>query len=963
MVLYFFDGIKSLLEKADEIKLGDCLFVINEEECGFFVCKGRVHSEALEESLACYEIVKAIANNKKSCILCSLDLVKGRSGDILQIKYLADLFKLEEIQSLLDNAIRILSFSVDLWEMNVCLDLWKLVPINESKRFWLSASKTEEICFTSDVAYEKFSPVTFLPRTKEQNIETGYEIFTADSILGGRKYINGYTLERVDDGIKVIGTLGCKVFDIVYYYGIRNEIVGYRRDLGYMLIKSFGMSSFCKEMSLEVYHDVFRIVKDNNDNLGLLNRQIQYLKGKNDWSDMSYLGLGILLVTTSKSKELISIDTYPEKILSMVDMVSCEQFHKEVFLCTLRNGNQKLVNVRTHQQTNYDFLSHFERITENLICAKSKEQIWYIFRYDNISEYLYKSSSFPELNDESGELRMTLDKEFVYINLYGERISGVATNNTEKLISAVEKIKSIKKAQELEERLDIDVIALVNSNHIEKKVDVDGCQYFVLRKGTCNFQKNDRILWIVLNDSYVYYTTYSKVKTKYCFFVESKYSIRVDLDYSHMQYYFPLMFEVKQNLDIKFEIGKLLRNLWDSRRLNNPKIRKFYSFEEINAILTSEVLKKEEPLPLVENVNIDSNKEPIVESKTDLWQNDLFLKEIMIAYKKLCEIGFDEEHIYEALLMLYPMIEEKELQPHFGATLLGLRNELLELLGIPVAESDKNVLDKLDCDAIQLGTINYYRNIKGYTLELAIKCTIQDQARNLAYVASAKELEEKYKMISNRKQLIVNKRIQLIQEIVSYGLEREEQLGVIKGEDDSNDNNPVEFDFEEINNEVEKSRELVSKMKTLNRNGICMLNSNEIPILEFDKIYSQSLFHKKKMANYFVNNYYDKWNCVLIFVPKKRTADFDRQGTGIYEIIGEGNDKRLPQDFGTNANGKIRNQKINGKRILIFSSLNSEYCEFYDEVDYVDYLMIEDEDSVSKRKIINFRLKSKIRFI
>lgn len=960
MVIFFFDGIKSLLEKADEIKLGDCLFVANEEECGFFVCRGAVYSETMEESLACYEIVKAVAN-KNSCILCSIDLAQGRFGDIQQIKYLANLFELKEIQNLLDNAIRILSFSADLWEMDVWIGLWNLLPIENCKRFWLSEKETGKINFSSQMVSQKFSPVAFLPRTKEKYVETKYEIFTSDSILSGKKYINGYTLERVDNRIKVIGTLGSKVFDIVYFYDARKEVVGYNRDWGYMLIKSFDMSSFYKEMSLEVYHDGFRIVKDNNDRFGLLNKQLKFLKGKNNWSDMSYLSLGVLLVTTSKSKELISFDTFPEKIFSLVDMVSCEQFHKELFLCTLRNGNQKLVNVRSHLQTNYDFLCRFERITENLICAESKERFWYIFRCDNISKYLYKSSSFPELNSESGELRITSDDCSININLYGDRVIGVSTNdginkswNTTLVESKTENHEKVVCEKDI--RLDVNVIAFVDSSYMDKKVDATGCLYLTPRKTQFpnGFQKKHKVLWVIMGDTDIYYTTYSKIKAKHCFLVENKYCNKIVLD-RHMQSCFPLMFEVNRILGIRSEVRNLLCKLWESK-LNNPKKRIFFPSEEIDAILKSDTSQKEEHPPLVEDNNIDTKEEPSLESKSNLWQDDSFLTEIMIAYKKLLAIGFDEGHIYEALLMLYPTIEDKELQSHFGATLLELRNDILELLGVSVAESDKSVLNKLDCDTIQLGTINYYREIKGYTLELSVKCTIQDLARNLAYVASAQDLEKKFKMLVNREQMIINKRIQLIQEIISYGLEKEKQMDIKQIPDDSFDSNSVESDFDEINC-GDTVQELVPEIKTINRNGICMLNSNDIPILEFGKKYAQFNFHKKTM-----NNYYEKWNCVLIFLPYKKTVEFDRQGTGIYEIMGEGNDKRLSQNFGANANGKIKNQKINGKRILIFRSLDTEFCEFYDEVEYVTYSMKIDETSLSKREVIYFVLKSKLRF-
>ena len=204
MTIYFFDGIKSMLSKADEICIGDCLFVINEDKCGFFVCKGIICPDKLEESLSCHELVLTTIN-KSSCILCRIDPMKGRLGDILQISYLTSLFKLREIQDLVDNAKRILAYSADLWETEVWLKLWELSNI-DSKEFWHLNWEQENRSVSSEALFNKYSPVGFLPRIKDDKNGVKYETYTVDSLVGGRKYINGFTLEKRDNCIKVIGT-------------------------------------------------------------------------------------------------------------------------------------------------------------------------------------------------------------------------------------------------------------------------------------------------------------------------------------------------------------------------------------------------------------------------------------------------------------------------------------------------------------------------------------------------------------------------------------------------------------------------------------------------------------------------------------------------------------------------------------------------------------------------------------
>ena len=77
-----------------------------------------------------------------------------------------------------------------------------------------------------------------------------------------------------------------------------------------------------------------------------------------------------------------------------------------------------------------------------------------------------------------------------------------------------------------------------------------------------------------------------------------------------------------------------------------------------------------------------------------------------------------------------------------------------------------------------------------------------------------------------------------------------------------------------------------------------------------------------------------------------------------YDLIGQGNDSRFDQGFGSPANKDI---KDGIKRIFLFKNIDG--CTiFFDEVKYIDHSFVpEDEFDAKSRKLLKFNLRSLIR--
>lgn len=75
-----------------------------------------------------------------------------------------------------------------------------------------------------------------------------------------------------------------------------------------------------------------------------------------------------------------------------------------------------------------------------------------------------------------------------------------------------------------------------------------------------------------------------------------------------------------------------------------------------------------------------------------------------------------------------------------------------------------------------------------------------------------------------------------------------------------------------------------------------------------------------------------------------------------YELTGSGQDPRVHQTFGKNANEKVRSQRITGIRILVFYLDESEHFFFYDEVAYMSHRIVQSEKY--KNDVIVFKYRS-----
>ena len=136
--------------------------------------------------------------------------------------------------------------------------------------------------------------------------------------------------------------------------------------------------------------------------------------------------------------------------------------------------------------------------------------------------------------------------------------------------------------------------------------------------------------------------------------------------------------------------------------------------------------------------------------------------------------------------------------------------------------------------------------------------------------------------------------------------------------------------------------------------GICYYDVGGKNILKRGSCYDKLFFGKRIKYND-VNNYYVNYVKDVFIVISKKTKD-KITGQVEYELTGSGQDPRMHQTFGKNANEKVRSQRITGIRILVFYLDESEHFFFYDEVEYMSYRI---EQSVKyKNDVIVFKFRS-----
>ena len=110
---------------------------------------------------------------------------------------------------------------------------------------------------------------------------------------------------------------------------------------------------------------------------------------------------------------------------------------------------------------------------------------------------------------------------------------------------------------------------------------------------------------------------------------------------------------------------------------------------------------------------------------------------------------------------------------------------------------------------------------------------------------------------------------------------------------------------------------------------------------------------------FYRQKYLQKSDYIAILIGDNFT-EYSSDEVANYELIGQGNDKRFDQGFGTPVNKDIRDHQ---KRVLLFKEVDGCFV-FFDEVESVSYsVVLEDVYDKDSRKLIKFHLRSLIRNI
>jgi hypothetical protein len=123
--------------------------------------------------------------------------------------------------------------------------------------------------------------------------------------------------------------------------------------------------------------------------------------------------------------------------------------------------------------------------------------------------------------------------------------------------------------------------------------------------------------------------------------------------------------------------------------------------------------------------------------------------------------------------------------------------------------------------------------------------------------------------------------------------------------------------------------------------GTCYYKIGKEKILKRGAGYDSGFFGRTIKSNG-TNNYYLNYGKDIIIIVPEDTINTVKDKAE-YELIGSGQDPRIPQTFGQNANGKIQSQSITGIRILVFYKGSSDKYYFFDEVKYINHRITKSE--------------------
>lgn len=318
-------------------------------------------------------------------------------------------------------------------------------------------------------------------------------------------------------------------------------------------------------------------------------------------------------------------------------------------------------------------------------------------------------------------------------------------------------------------------------------------------------------------------------------------------------------------------------------------------------------------------------------------------------YNFLQQQGFDNDAIYNSLYILFPSIEQFIDLTNVKITNAELCKRIEDHSQIRdlISSDTAKLIEMLNLSEKELAILNYYTIAKGLSISVAVEYISEESSTGTEVLAKYNELMRLGEILSNERKLL---RQLIIEDLVKGYANLADTSDILKPV------TPVDTPIliqGETSNKEENKNFTVDESKSVEA-----VIKDKIIKFSLNGIVQYAIFENKKVYSFNHDiHYVQMGKDILVFVSKSKAEEIDKEHPHNISLRGNGEDKRFSQVF-THINGTIKSQRENNSRIFVFEHNDDNTCKFYDELQYLDYDLVKEDN----REIIMFKMKSLVRF-
>lgn len=820
----------SHISKTDNYNwnIGDCFVAQANNQLAFYLYRlgvGDYVSSSLCIDICEYENV--ILDNMT---LFSYDPIRGSYGDRVLLQKLSSLFENDIVKCILEQALEILLFKQESWEVNL---LMKIVGCKEGllweQKQYLYRERIIEAPINPSHRYEGMPPAYAI--TSKYNCELGREVRSSamdDFLLcnWGRYsiYCNNGKVELTHP------SFGNKRFDIVRLYN--SHIIGLEYDhaggFNSFLFSVSNRSTAYKIIKNECVNDYHVAFKDNNSVILLHGKTCMNIEAPNmKWDDIIEIHSSSIVVEKNGKLNIVSPQDFnvpPRRLLCDLDEVIWQK-EEIYFVCMNKDW-------RVYNNQDYRISKPYREIrwvTEELICGTDGAGNYSIFNpLINASELLYNGNTPLQF-------------------LLGKSKTGLDVRSNQGTPPTVSMIVQTSKER------------TVSNQPVESESVIDKPMSYLV--------------------------------------VGEKASLKV---INYMGY----------KSCIRYKFGK---NPYFSKKLLSE--RYVYFLNNDNKVLSIAHYFKEDLFELLDSYDSPKDITQVLSNRTPL----IYIKEIL--FNDIKAVSFSNlksayNYIYETIAKcnILPanrtVVTDAVISFHNG----NLNNHKNS---VTTEETNDNTSEKTDSTVKKTTDNKTYSNDVDYdkVISLIKKVTKKQSVSKDPITIKKPKKAVKMKSLKSQKHRV--------RPSLSMG------------------------------KKVPSSMTNYLRKYGVSSSKICFHDNIECE-LRPTYVYDSTFFRKKIPVDCNYNYYLSINKDIVIFVPVDTIKKLEESGR--YELIGSGKDRKLPQTFGRNVNGKIYDQKVYGTRILVFAIFGPDQYMFYDEVKYLSHRIEKPEPY--KNDVIYFTFES-----